>query len=114
LDAVEARSFFEGHGVRLRLTSAYNLKINGMSERGHPLIINALVKVYKGKPKQWPRLLPFALLVDMTTHSTVIGYMPIELMLGYACRGFGTYLGILGMKRWHYKTETLRTLDTTT
>lgn len=82
LDAEEARQFFDRHGVKLRLTTAYNPEANGKSERGHPPIINALVKACKGKPKQWPRLLPFALWADRTTHSTVTGYMPIELMLG--------------------------------
>ena len=82
LDAAEARSFFQRYGVKLRLTTAYNPEANGKSERGHPPIINALVKACRGKPKQWPRLLPFALWADRTTHSTVTGYMPIELMLG--------------------------------
>jgi Integrase zinc binding domain/RNase H-like domain found in reverse transcriptase/Reverse transcriptase (RNA-dependent DNA polymerase) len=82
LDATEARSFFQRYGVKLRLTTAYNPEANGKSERGHPPIINALVKACKEKPKQWPRLLPFALWADRTTHSTVTGYMPIELMLG--------------------------------
>jgi hypothetical protein len=81
LDAVEARNFFERHGVRLRLTTAYNPEANGKSEKGHPPIINALVKACKGKPKQWPRLLPFVLWADRTTHSMVTGYMPIELLL---------------------------------
>jgi hypothetical protein len=81
LDAVEAKNFFERHGVRLRLTTAYNPEANGKSERGHPPIINVLVKACKRKPKQWPRLLPFVLWADRTTHSTVTGYMPIELML---------------------------------
>ena len=82
LDAAEAREFFKRYGVKLRLTTAYNPEANGKSERGHPPIINALVKACKGKPKQWPRLLPFALWADRTTHSTVTGYMPSELMLG--------------------------------
>ena len=82
LDAAEATNFFERYGVRLKLTTAYNPEANGKSERGHPPIINALVKACKGKPKQWPRLLPFALWTDRTTHSTITGYMPIELMLG--------------------------------
>ena len=82
LDAAEATNFFERYGVRLKLTTAYNPEANGRSERGHPPIINALVKACKGKPKQWPRLLPFALWADRTTHSTITGYMPIELMLG--------------------------------
>ena len=82
LDAAEARRFFQRYGVKLKLTIAYNPEANGKSERGHPPIINALVKACKGKPRQWPRLLPFALWADRTTHSTVTGYMPIELMLG--------------------------------
>jgi hypothetical protein len=61
LDVIEARSFFEKHGVKLRLTTAYNPEVNGKSERGYPPIINALVKACKGKSKQWPRLLPFSL-----------------------------------------------------
>ena len=83
MDAVEARNFYERYGVRLRLTFAYNLEANGKNERGHPPIINALVKAYKGKPKQWPRLLFFALWADRTTHNIVTGYMPIELMLDH-------------------------------
>jgi hypothetical protein len=51
LDAVEAKNFFERHGVRLRLTTAYNPKANGKSERGHPPIINTLVKACKRKTK---------------------------------------------------------------
>ena len=82
LDAAEARDFFERYSVRLKLTTAYNPEANGKSERGHPPIINALVKACRGKPKLWPKLLPFALWADRTTHSTVTGYMPTELMLG--------------------------------
>ena len=51
LDAAEATNFFEQYGVRLKLTTAYNPEANGKSERGHPPIINALVKACKGKPK---------------------------------------------------------------
>jgi hypothetical protein len=40
--------------MKLRLTIAYNPEANGKSERGHPSIINALVKACNGKPKQWP------------------------------------------------------------
>lgn len=82
LDATVARVFFERHGIKLKLTTAYNPEANGKSERGHPPIIQALVKACKGNSKKWPRLLPYALWADKTTHSTVTGYMPIELMLG--------------------------------
>jgi hypothetical protein len=51
LDVVEARNFFERHGVRLRLIIAYNPEANGKSKRGHPPIINAIIKACKEKPK---------------------------------------------------------------
>jgi hypothetical protein len=41
-----------------------------------------LVKSCDGKVHDWPRLLPFALWADRTTYSTVIRYMPAELMYG--------------------------------
>jgi hypothetical protein len=82
LDAAEAREFFNRYGVQLRLTTAYNPEANGKIERGHPPIVQALVKACKGKLKFWPKLLPFALWADRTTHSTVTGYMPVELMYG--------------------------------
>lgn len=82
LDAVEAREFFNRYGVHLKLTTSYNPETNGKSERGHPPIIYALVKACKNKSIKWPKLLPFALWADRTIHSTVTGYMPIELMLG--------------------------------
>ena len=69
--------------MQLKLTTTYNPEANGKSERGHPPIIHALVKVCKSKANLWPRLFPFALWVDRTTHSSVTGYMPIELMHGH-------------------------------
>lgn len=82
LNATEAKEFFRRYGVQLKLTTAYNPEANGKIERGHPPIIHALVKACRGKPNMWPKLLPFALWADRTTHSTVTGYMPVELMYG--------------------------------
>ncbi|KAL3702114.1 hypothetical protein R1sor_020136 [Riccia sorocarpa] len=82
VNAEEARTFFRRYGVDLKLTTAMNPEGIGKSERGHPPIVHALVKACDGKPKQWPRLLPFALWVDRSTHCTTIGYMPVELILG--------------------------------
>ena len=45
-------------------------------------MVKALAKACDGKMGNWPRLLPYALWADRTTHSTTIGYMPAELMLG--------------------------------
>lgn len=82
LDAGEAKEFFLRMGIKLGLTTAYNPEGNGKSERGHPPIVKALAKACKGKIREWPRLLPYALWADRTTHSTVTGYMPAELIYG--------------------------------
>ncbi|KAL3676054.1 hypothetical protein R1sor_026002 [Riccia sorocarpa] len=82
LDAQEARDFFQRYGLKLSLTTAYNPEGNAKSERGHPPIVKALVKACDGRVREWPRLLPFALWADRTTHSSVTGYMPAELVQG--------------------------------
>ena len=82
LDSDEARQFFTKFGVRLTLTTAYNPEANGKIERGHGPIVKALVKACDGRTKLWPQMLPYALWADRTTHSTVTGYMPAELMIG--------------------------------
>ena len=82
LDAAEAREFFSRLGIKLSLTTAYNPEGNGKSERGHPPIIKALAKACEGRVSEWPKLLPYALWADRTTHSSVTGYMPTELMYG--------------------------------
>jgi hypothetical protein len=80
LDSDEARQFFTKFGVRLTLTTAYNLEANGKIERNHGPIVKALVKACDGRMKLWPQMLPYALWADRTTHSTVTGYMPAKLM----------------------------------
>ena len=82
LDSDEAKEFFSRIGVKLSLTTAYNPEANGKVERGHSPIVKAIVKSCKGKIRDWPRMLPYALWADRTTHSSVTGYMPAELILG--------------------------------
>jgi hypothetical protein len=82
LDAQEAEELFDRLGVKLSLTTAYNPEANGKVERGHGPIVKALVRACEGQVGNWPRLLPYALWADRTTHSSVIGFMPAELMYG--------------------------------
>ena len=82
LDAQEAEELFDRLGVKLSLTTAYNPEGNGNVERGHEPIIKALVRVCGGQVGNWPRLLPYALWADRTTHNSVTGFMPTELMYG--------------------------------
>ena len=83
LDTSEARAFFERFNIRLRLTTAYNPEGNGKSERGHPPIVNALVKACHGEISWWPDLLPLALMADRVTCSSVTGFPPAELVSGH-------------------------------
>lgn len=83
LDSDEAREFFKKFHIRLKLTTAYNPEANGKSERGHPPIVNALVKACHGKSSLWPDLLPLALMADRMTCSSVTGFPPIELVSGH-------------------------------
>ena len=82
LDAEEAEELFDRLGVNLSLTTAYNTEANEKIERGQGLIVKAIVREWEGRVGGWPRLLPYALWVDRTTHSLVTGYMPAELMFG--------------------------------
>ena len=67
LDVEEVKELFERLGVKLSLTTAYNPKANGKVERGHGRI------VCEGRLGNWPRLLPYALWADRTTHSSGTG-----------------------------------------
>ena len=80
LDSDKAREFFAKHGVRLTLTTTNNPEANEKIKRGHSPIIKALAKACDGRVKIWPQMLPYALWVDRTTHSSVTGYMPVEVM----------------------------------
>jgi hypothetical protein len=78
----EAKVMFERYGVKLRLSTAYNPESNGKVERGHRPIVSALSKSCVTRKNMWPQLLPIALWADRTTHSSVTGYMPFELVMG--------------------------------
>jgi hypothetical protein len=82
LDVQEAEELFDRLGVKLSLTTAYNPEANGKVERGHGPIVKALVRACEGQVGNWPRLLPYALWADRTTHNSVTVFMPAELMYG--------------------------------
>ena len=60
----------------------YNPEANGKVERRHRPIVKALVRACKGHVGSWSCLLPYALWAYQTTHSSVTGFMPAELMYG--------------------------------
>ena len=62
----------------MTLSMAYNPEANKKIERGHRLIVKACDR----RVKDWPSMLSYALWADRTTHSSVTGFMPAELMTG--------------------------------
>ena len=62
--------------------SAYNSRANGVVERGHQNIRNALVKAAKGKISKWPDLVPHAFFSDRVTIRRQTGYSPYYLLHG--------------------------------
>ena len=63
-DAIE---IFRRLGVKLSLTTTYNLEANGKIKLGHDPIVKGIVKSCEGLLKDSPCLLPYALWVDRTT-----------------------------------------------
>ena len=84
LDSDKARKFFAKYGLRLTLAMTYNLETKEKIERGHSPIVKALAKACDERVKNWPQMFSYALWEDRTTHSSVTGCMPTEVMIGQA------------------------------
>jgi transposase InsO family protein len=62
--------------------SPYNSQANGVVERGHFTMREALMKACEGRPSDWPLKLPQAVFADRITTSSVTGYSPYYLLHG--------------------------------
>jgi len=62
--------------------SPYNSQANGVVERGHFTLREALVKMCKGDLSKWPSLLPAALFADRITVRRATGFSPYYLLHG--------------------------------
>ena len=82
IHANDATQLFEQLGVKLSFTVAYNLDADGKIQYEHNPKVKVIVKSSEGRVGYWPRLLPYALWVVRITHSSLIEYMPTELMHG--------------------------------
>ena len=69
--------------IKRTVISAYNSKGNGMVERGHQPIVNALAKMTNGKWKNWDRHLHAVLWADRTTVRGPTGMAPYRLLYGF-------------------------------
>ena len=60
--------------------SPYNHHANGVVERGHFTLREAIVKSCKGKISDWPQKVPEAVFADRVTVSRVTGFSPYQLL----------------------------------
>jgi len=58
----------------------YNHHANGVVERGHFIIREALIKTCKGKLTNWPLKVPEILFADQITVNRVTGFSPFQLL----------------------------------
>ena len=70
------------YGVKKVVVSAYHQQANGMIERGHKPIVDALSKMSDGGSTNWVRNLPSVLLADRSTVRTSTGLTPYYICCG--------------------------------
>jgi hypothetical protein len=75
----------ENYNVYQIRTSAYHPQTNGLVERGHDPIINALSKYCAGSKEDWPKYLSLALWADRVSVRESTGYSAFELLYGRDC-----------------------------
>lgn len=69
------------HIPQMRI-AAYNSKANGVVERGHFVIREALIKTCEGNPNNWPDHVPHAFFADKVTTRRQTGFSPFYLLHG--------------------------------
>jgi transposase InsO family protein len=67
-------------GIPQVTISPYNKHANGVVERGHFTLREAIVKACDGVITRWPKKLAAALFADRVTISSVTGYSPFQLL----------------------------------
>ena len=70
------------YGIRHIKISPYNSQANGVVERGHFNIREALVKLCEGDLSQWPLMVPAACYADRITVRRSTGFSPYYLLHG--------------------------------
>jgi transposase InsO family protein len=70
------------HGIPQIRISPYNSQANGVIERGHFIIREALVKACNGNISKWPDLVHHAFFADRVTTRKATGFSPYYLLYG--------------------------------
>ena len=78
----EFRELLRSYGIKQITISPYNSQANGVVERGHFNIREALVKLSKDDISQWPQMVQAACFTDRITIRRATGYSPFYLLHG--------------------------------
>ena len=79
------KTLLEKYRIKNVHISAYHPQSNGLVERGHGPVVNALSKYTSEEPANWPRYLSLALWADRITIRRSTGYSAFELLYGRDC-----------------------------
>ena len=71
------------YNVRQIRISPYNSRANGVVERGHFTLREALIKSCEGVVSKWPQLLRQAIFADQITTRRSTGFSPFRLLYGH-------------------------------
>jgi transposase InsO family protein len=81
-----SQRLLERYKINRTLVSAYHPQANGLVERGHQAVVNAIAKYCEDpEKKDWPRHLHLALWADRITVRRSTGYPAFELVYGRDC-----------------------------
>ena len=78
----EFRKLLQDYGIKQIKISPYNSQANGVVERGHYNIREALVKLCGNKLSDWPLMVPAACYADRITIRRATGFSPFYLLHG--------------------------------
>jgi len=78
-------------GIERRVTSPYNPRTNGLTEKFNHTLVNALRKHAEEDPLNWPSWLPYVLLAYRCRIHTITGQTPFFLMFGREMNEFKTW-----------------------
>ena len=71
--------------IRQVHASPYHLQTNGLVERGHDPVVNALSMYCQSNIDEWPKYLPLVLWADRISVRRSTGYAAFELVYGRDC-----------------------------
>jgi hypothetical protein len=74
-----------------RVTSAYNPRTNGLTERMNHVLVESLAKFTGENNLDWPKWLPYVLLSYRTRVHSSTGFTPFELMFRRKMNGFDSW-----------------------